>query len=68
MHLQLWIKEQLKKLRRFLAVSSMTNADCTTPDFAHSGNDILYGGHYNVKDSWEECQASCQAITDCTHW
>ena len=51
----------------FSAAASIAEA-CITQDFAHSGHDILVGGHYNTKASWEECQTSCQAITDCTHW
>ena len=51
----------------FTALASVSNA-CVTEDFAHGGHDILVGGHYNSKPSWEECQKSCQAITECLFW
>jgi hypothetical protein len=51
----------------FTALASVSNA-CVTYDFAHGGHDILVGGHYNIKASWEECQTSCQAVTECLFW
>ncbi len=29
-------------------------------DTAYGGYDILKAGWYNLQNSWEECQASCQ--------
>merc|ERR1711997_108536 len=40
-------------------------ANCFTEGFAYGGEDILTAGWHNIKNSAEECQASCQAITDC---
>merc|ERR1711997_741599 len=41
---------------------------CTINDFAYGGGDILVSGKHNLQNSWEECQKSCQAITDCNYW
>ncbi|TRY78794.1 hypothetical protein TCAL_15328 [Tigriopus californicus] len=41
---------------------------CTIGDFAYGGSEILVSGMHNSKNSWEECQVSCQAITACTNW
>ena len=36
-------------------------------DYAYGGGDILVSGFHNLQDSWEACQQSCQAITDCQY-
>ena len=41
---------------------------CTINDYAYGGADILVGGHFNLKESWEECQKACQEITGCNNW
>ena len=41
---------------------------CTINDFAYGGGDILVSGKHNIQSSWEDCQTSCQAITDCHYW
>ena len=41
---------------------------CTIDNFAFGGGDILISGFHNLQPSWEECQKSCQAITNCQYW
>jgi len=40
-------------------------SNCFINDFAYGGDNILVSGTWNVKESPEECQQSCQAITGC---
>jgi hypothetical protein len=41
---------------------------CTEDNFAYGGDDILINGVHNLQNSWEACQISCQAITNCKYW
>merc|ERR1711860_80656 len=47
---------------------SQASVPCATQSFAIASDAILVSGKYNVQLSDEDCQASCQAITDCTYW
>ena len=44
------------------------DVDCGVPDFAYAGANILTSGSFNLKDTAEDCQRSCQAITGCDYW
>lgn len=44
------------------------DVDCGVPDFAYAGANILTSGSFNLKDTAEDCQRSCQAITGCLYW
>ena len=52
----------------YVSLPSSGQDDCVQRDIAYGNSDILVGGFYNSQDSWEACQASCQAITDCRYW
>ena len=42
--------------------------DCAIEDFAYAGAAILVGGQYNLQESEDACQLSCQGITNCNNW
>ena len=41
---------------------------CTMDNWAYGGGNILVSGFHNIQMSWEACQQSCQAITNCKFW
>jgi len=41
---------------------------CKIDNFAFGSSDILVSGEYNLQDSWEECQISCQYVGGCNYW
>ncbi len=43
----------------FFIISGQDDCDLDN-DTAYGGSDILVAGFHNLKDSWEECQESCQ--------
>ena len=49
-------------------IPSGQDVDCSVPDFAYAGANILTSGSYNLKDDPAACQKSCQAITGCLYW
>merc|ERR1712241_1487548 len=49
----------------FAQAKPQTKVDCFTDGFAYGGADILTAGWHNIQASAEDCQTSCQAITDC---
>merc|ERR1712117_797940 len=42
--------------------------ECQIPNFAYAGANILISGSFNLKDSANDCQRSCQVITGCLYW
>ena len=42
--------------------------DCSVPDFAYAGANILTSGSYNLKDDPAACQKSCQGCISIDIW
>merc|ERR1712110_930437 len=46
-------------------VEPAPKGNCFIVDFAYGGDNILVSGKHNVKGSADQCQQSCQVITNC---